>query len=457
MIELRRLLCILVVAAAGCAQDPIARNASAGIAPATAGGYAPSALKGPLHSKITHVVIIVQENRSVDDLFNGLPGADTQNYGLNSAGERVKLRQVKMTAPYDLDHEHRGFVIEDDGGKMDGFNLEHSTDCPGGNCGKRDIRAYGIVPPSEVQPYFTMAEQYAFADQMFQTNQGPSFPAHQYLLSGTSTISPGSSLRASENPFTPKQGYTGGCDAPTGSLVLLIDTNGEEDQQMYPCFDRPALSDLVDAKSLTWHYYQAHGGAGLWNGPDAIQHIRNSPEYATDVVWPSSQILTDISNGNLSNVVWVTPTAQASDHANITNGSGPDWVASVVNAIGESKYWKNTAIFVTWDDWGGWYDHVTPPEYNSYELGFRVPLIAISAYTPKGYVSHRKHEFGSILKFTEKIFGLGSLGTTDTRADDLMDCFDFSQQPRSFTPIPTKRNAQYFLHQPASMEDPDDD
>ena len=131
-------------------------------------------------------------------------------------------------------------------------------------------------------------------------------------------------------------------------------------QQAYPCFDRPALTDLVDAQGLTWHYYQAHGGASLWNGPDAIKHIRDSSEYSTDVTWPPSKVLTDIAGGNLANVVWVTPTAQASDHANITDGSGPDWVASVVNAIGGSQYWDNTVIFVTWDDWGGWYDHVPP-------------------------------------------------------------------------------------------------
>jgi phospholipase C len=226
---------------------------------------------------------------------------------------------------------------------------------------------------------------------------------------------------------------------------------------MYPCFDRPALTDLLDEKSRSWRYYQAFLGACLWNGPDAIRHIRHSPEYRTDVVAPPSQVLTDVAYGNLVDVVWVTPTFAASDHAGNTDGSGPSWVASVVNAIGESRYWKTTAILVVWGDWGGWYDHVKPPQYNSYELGFRVPLIVISAYTKKGYVSHRQHEFGSILKFTEKTFGLGSLGATDVRSDDLSDCFDFSRAPRRFVPISAPHNASYFLQQPISTESPDND
>ena len=452
---MRLCVCVLALLVAGCAQDTLSRTPT----PAAA-SHATSAMRGlRLHdqSKITHVVIIFQENRTPDNLFNGLKGADTEPSGFNSAGKKVKLQPVSLTRPYDVDHEHRAYAVESDNGRMDGFNLVHSSYCKGKDCINKAVAAYAYVPHSEVAPYFAMAEQYAFGDRMFQTNEGPSFPAHQYILSGTSTISQSSTLRASENPFTPKQTYTGGCDAPQGSLVLLIDANGQELQQTYPCFDRPSLTDLVDAKGLTWHYYQAHGGASLWNGPDAIQHVRESSEYTTDVTWPPSQVLTDVANGNLANVVWVTPTAEASDHANITDGSGPDWVASVVNAIGESKYWENTVILLTWDDWGGWYDHVQPPVYNSYELGFRVPLVVISAYTKKGYVSHAQHEFGSLLKFTEETFGLGSLGTTDVRADDLSDFFNFTRKPRPFREIPSTRHRRYFLTRPLSLEDPDDD
>ncbi|MBV8344761.1 MAG: hypothetical protein JO190_07180 [Candidatus Eremiobacteraeota bacterium] len=406
--------------------------------------------------KIKHVVIIFQENRTPDDLFNGLPGADTKRFGLNSAGQHVKLQPVSLTAKYDVDHEHRAFVVEYDNGLMDGFNLERSN-CGHSQCTLKYTRAYAYVPRTEVEPYFTMAEQYVFGDRMFQTNEGPSFPAHQYILSGTSTIRAGSSFRASENPYAANQTLTGGCDSPKGSLVVLIDAGGGENSEAYPCFNRPALSDLVEAKSLTWRYYLGNVAPGLWNGPDAIRHIRFGLEYAKNVVAPPAQVLKDVASGDLADVAWVTPTGKASDHAGNTNGSGPSWVASVVNAIGRSKYWDDTAIFVTWDDWGGWYDHVKPPQYNSYELGFRVPLIVVSAYARGGYISHKQHEFGSILKFTEEALGLGSLGTTDVRADDLSDCFNFARTPRKFKTIPAKLPASYFLNQPASNESPDDD
>jgi phospholipase C len=301
-----------------------------------------------------------------------------------------------------------------------------------------------------------MAEQYAFADHMFQTNQGPSFPAHQYIVSGTSTISAGSTYRAAENPKTPENKFTGGCDSPTGSLVYLIDANGNENKQAYPCFDRPALSDLLEAKSLTWSYYQANGGPGLWNAFDAIQHIRDGAGYRKHVQHPPAQVINDITAGRLASVTWVTPVLADSDHPG-NNGTGPSWVSWIVNTIGNSSYWNNTAIFLVWDDWGGWYEHVKPQIYNSYELGFRVPLVVISPYAKTGYVSHKQHEFGSILKFVEETFGLGSLGTTDVRADDLMDCFDFSRSPRAFKAIRAPRHADYFLHRHVADEIPDDD
>jgi phospholipase C len=444
----------VIVALVGCSQNTTSPTSPpVPIADRSAGAMRP--LSGT-STPITHVVIIFQENRTTNDLFNGLPGAMTTRTGQNSYGQTVKLQPRLLTAPYDISHAHSAFETEWANGAGNGWNLVASSCKKPHKCPPADIRAYGYVPEKEVEPYFVMARRYAFGANMFQTNQGPSFPAHQYILSGTSTISDGSNLRAAENPQTPQKKNTGGCDSPAGSLVKLIDQYGNEDQTAYPCFDRNSLIALVENNNLTWRYYQAGSGPGLWHGPDAILPIYKSPEFKTDVVSPPSQVLTDIKNGNLANVVWVTPTGAASDHAGSTDGSGPSWVASVVNTIGASKYWDNTAIFVTWDDWGGWFDPVAPPQYNSYELGFRVPLLVISAYAKQHYISNVQHEFGSILKFTEETFKLGSLGTTDVRADDLADCFNFSKGPRKFVPIPAPLNAAYFLHQPVGGP-PDDD
>jgi phospholipase C len=459
LISMRALsLFVLTASLAGCA------NASLGSLPSSAGpGASPQALSFverpsiKAASKIQHVVIIVQENRTPDDLFNGLPGADTVRSGKNSYGQTVELHRVPLATPYTLIHTHRAFKIEYADGQLNGFDRDRTGCHVGARCPPPGLRAYGYVSLNDVRPYFAMAEEFTFADHMFQTNQGPSFPAHQYILSGTSTIRNDSTLRAAENVVAPGDNDAGGCDSPPGSTVAVINLAGEENQRVFPCFSRRSLPELLEAHGLSWHYYQAHLGAGTWHGPDAILQLRESPEFFRDVVAPPSRVLTDVAEGRLASVVWVTPTAKASDHSGLNNGTGPSWVASVVNAVGESQYWDDTAIFITWDDWGGWYDHVSPVEYNSYELGFRVPLIVVSPYAKRHFVSHRQHEFGSILKFVEKTFGLPSLRTTDVRADDLSDCFDFSRRPTRFRPIPAPLAPSYFLKQPISMQDPDDD
>ena len=410
----------------------------------------------PAPRAIKHVVIIFQENRTVDNLFNGFPGADTVQSGQNSSGQTVALQPVDIAAPYDLDHSHHGFTTEYAGGAMNGFDNVGSSACT--TCPAPNVRAYGYVPQSETQPYWAMARQYAFADRMFQTNEGPSYPAHQYIISGTSLLTTSSPLLAAENPNVPGgANTTAGCDAPAGTTVALIDpASGDESQRAAPCGDHPVLFDLLDARGVSWRYYQPRIGAGLWYAPDAIQHIRNGPDYA-NVSTPSTNIISDVQSGKLAQVSWVIPTAAASDHAKSTDGTGPAWVASVVNAIGASPYWSDTAIFITWDDWGGWYDHVKPQQFNAYELGFRVPLIVVSPYARPAYVSHVQHEFGSILKFTETTFGLGTLGYTDARADDLSDCFNFAQQPIAFRTIQSSRRASYFQQLPADTRSPDDD
>jgi phospholipase C len=240
------------------------------------------------------------------------------------------------------------------------------------------------------------------------------------------------------------------------TTVATIGPKGKAGPNVYPCFDRESIMNLMNAQRISWHYYLESGGSGDWNAVDAIKSIREGPSYP-NVIWPSARVLDDIRLQNLPDVTFVTPSAAESDHAGRTNGSGPSWVASVVNAIGESSYWDHAAIIVTWDDWGGWYDHVAPRIYDSYELGFRVPMIVISPYAKRGYVSHDNYEFGSILKFTEETFGLPSLGTTDLRSNDLSDCFDFDAKPRPFKPIHAKFSAQYFERLPVSYESPDDD
>jgi len=359
------------------------------------GGGGSTSPPPPPQSKIQHIVVIFQENRTPDNLFHGLPNADIANSGVNSLGQTIALTPVALANDYDLSHAHSAFVSMYDGSKMEGAEKAGATDCPPLN------PQFRYVNPSEVQPYFQMAQQYTFADRMFQTNQGPSFPAHQFLISGTSAPTATSDLFASENvvlPPNPGGNTAAGCAGPTGETVAMINPMGSEATRQFPCFDHPTLIDELDSNGITWRYYAPSAGS-IWTGPNAIQHLRFGPDWQK-VIIPQTTVLSDIASGQLAQVTWVIPDGRASDHPLSTDGSGPSWVASIVDAIGNSQYWSSTAIFIAWDDWGGWYDHVAPTIHNSYEYGFRVPLIVVSPYAKRGYVSHVTHDFGSLLKFT---------------------------------------------------------
>jgi phospholipase C len=350
----------------------------------------------------------------------------------------------------------------------------------------------------EVQPYFDIATSYGFANRMFQTNQGPSFPAHQFLFAGTSQPSAISPLFVSSN--TTGGGHLAGCTAPAQLTVSLIDGYGSQTSNpaIYPCTEHAALSDLLDAAGLSWHYY-APSGDGIWTAPNAINHICvpgyvgttyecTGPDWANGsvVATNSGKILTDIKGCNLAAVSWSIPTAAESDHSSSTNGTGPQWVASIVNAVGQQPacrngetYWNDTAILITWDDWGGWYDHVPPFQINlqpksaaawgdGYTYGFRVPLLVVSAYTPSGLVDNTIHDFGSLVYFVENNFGLGFVGPGNNlygnyadyqaaqRGDTMAEFFTLPQ-PRSFAPISTMLPPSYFIDQPPSNEPVDND
>jgi phospholipase C len=435
--------------------------------------------------KIQHIVIIFQENRTPDNLFQDpvliKAGADIASTATNSSGQTVQLAQTPFGVDYDLDHSHKGFVTMYDGGKMDGADKNPIT-CAGTNppCPPANP-VYLYVNPSEVQPYFQMAEQYTFGDRMFQTNEGPSFPAHQFIISGTSAPTAPSNTFVAENPtgFPTAQDDTG-CTAPPIELVSVINAQGNEATKMYPCTDHPTLTDQLNAKNVSWRYYTPTAGS-LWTAPNAIQHMcgpNATPPNATSCVgsdWVNhvvlyttqnpAPILTDISSNQLPAVSWVIPSGKNSDHAGgIHQTGGPSWVASIVNAIGNSPYWANTAIVVTWDDWGGWYDHVPPQVVSDghswgsgYVYGFRVPLIVISPWAKPAYISHVNHDFGSILNLIEETFGLASLGYADAYADDLSDCFNFNQTPLNFKTISAPLSAEYFLHDTSPMTPPDND
>ncbi|HEX4013137.1 MAG TPA: alkaline phosphatase family protein [Candidatus Cybelea sp.] len=426
---------------------------------------------------IKHVVIVIQENRSFDDFFATFPGADgttggcmklPPESGSGSGGggcpvgdDYVPLEPVNLAEPCDFSHSRLPYLHDYDGGLMDGFGLEGNgpAKCGPGIAGKE---VYQFVIPTQIAPYWTLAQQYVLGDHMFQTQGSGSFTAHQDLIAGTTTYNPAKTMSLVD--FPSHQPW--GCDAPKGTkTTILVDLGSmlkdEWHKGPFPCMSYPTIRDLLDAHGITWRYYsppEPVGDGKLWNAFNAIKAVRNGPEWNVNIAH-NKVFFNDVAAGRLPNVSWVIPDTRNSDHPGGKTDTGPSWVGNIVNTIGTSPYWSTTAIVVVWDDWGGFYDHVPPPFFDRWGgLGFRVPMLLISPYAREaragkpGYISHTTYEFGSILKFVEQNWNLGTLGATDSRAASLIDCFDFTQSPRPFTQVLVKYSRSYFLHQPYSYK-----
>jgi phospholipase C len=392
---------------------------------------------------LKHVVIVIQENRSFDNLFSTFPNADGTKRGEMSNGRSIKLHMVNLYYPEYLYNSHAYFLTDYDHGKMDGFNLVDVGPGPCSRC------AYAYVNPAQIRPYWTMAREYVLADHMFPSESSGSFPSHQDLIRGDTELNDRESLidNPSNSPW--------GCDAPSIAKAPIIRKSGRVIMDgPFPCFTYRTIRDLLDAKNVSWKYYVPplfSKGGRYWDAFDPIKVVRYGPEWSANVITPEKTVLKDIRAGSLAGVSWVIPDGANSDHAGLgTRDTGPSWVAQVVNAIGRSRFWNSTAIIVVWDDWGGWYDHVPPPQLTYAGLGIRVPMIVISPYARKGYISHTVYQFGSVVKFVEQVFGLGSLGTSDQRSASILDVFDFTQKPRKFEPIAAPYSQQFFEQQPPS-------
>jgi phospholipase C len=400
---------------------------------------------GPSKGKIKHIVIIVQENRSFNNLFYGYKGATTATYGYDSYGKKITLEPVSLATTWDIEHDSYGDIAACDGtGSLpgtncqnNGFNNENAY-C-GGSC-PIQYPEYAYVPHSETKPYFDMAKEWVLADQMYASNfDASSFISHQYIIEGQAE----SAINFPDN--------TWGCPGGPSDMISEVGPQRQPQGSEVVCWDPTTLGDELDGANVSWAFYGEiySGSPFIWMAYQAVKHIYEGPDWKKDMISPPSQILTDVSNGNLRSVSWVTPSWGNSDHAGNDSTTGPSWVTSVVNAIGESQYWNSTAIFVFWDDYGGWYDPEPQPYADLDGLGMRIPMLVISPYARHGRVSHVQYEHGSILKFVEDTFGLARLSKSDTRANSpARDCFNFKQLPRAFVPIDAPYSRAYFLHQP---------
>ncbi len=362
---------------------------------------------------ITHWIFLIKENRTYDNYFAAFPGGNGVTTGTLSTGQVIPLGHTPDTPPIDPTHTWAGAHTATDYGRMDKFDTA---------CGPalNDV-CMTQMTQADVPNYWTYASTFTLSDNTFSSLMGVSFPNHLYTVGATADGS-------IDNP--PMQSNSWGCDSPAGTYVPWLNSQGYV-SNVFPCFDFTTIADSMENAGLSWKYYApGEGQRGYaWSALDAVNHIRNTSLWTQHVV-DTTQFITDAQSGNLPSLAWLTPPGYQSEHPQgASTCSGENWTVSMINAVMQSPEWNSTAIVLTWDDYGGFYDHVAPPQVDFYGLGPRVPLLVISPYAKPGFVTHTRYEYASFLKTVEERFGLPSLTARDADANDLLDSFDFNQTP----------------------------
>jgi phospholipase C len=361
------------------------------------------ACSGQQPGVIEHTVIILQENHTFDNYFGTFPGADGATSGLTSTGLRVPLTPLPDMDNASLCNAWDCALQAMDGGKMDSFDL-----IDGG------LSAYTQASSQEIPNYWEYAQHFVLADRYFTSVHGPSLPNHLFTVAAQS----GGTI---DNVSAGSAGVA--CDGSPSGTVTVIDASGNRTEQS-PCFDFTTLADLLEAAGISWKYYI--DGDGIFA---VIRHIRNSPMWTQNRA-STAQFLQDAQSGQLPAVSWLIAPYQGSEHPPNSICAGDNQTAAFINSIMQGPTWNSTTIFVTYDDFGGFYDHVAPPQLDQDGLGPRVPLLIISPFAKPGYISHTLYEHSSMLKFIETRYHLRSLTARDAAASDMLDSFDFGQRPQ---------------------------
>ncbi|MBA3431286.1 MAG: hypothetical protein H0U16_07380 [Actinobacteria bacterium] len=387
---------------------------------------------------IKHVVFIVKENRTFDNYFGRYPGADGATSGKTSTGETVKLSIATDILAPDLGHGFKDGVIAVNGGRMDGFDKIYNGE---------SLNGYSSFTRQGIPKYWSYADRFTLGDRMFSSMYGPTFPEHLYTVGAQASDVVGNKQKIDgDSP----SGYCDDSHEFANAFRSLSDegerlTQAERDDVMKAeeqadiekimrfwrlvraCFNFEVLQDRLNEQNISWRYYVEDGS--WFNALLAIKHIRFSKYWGPNVV-PPDRFLPDVANGRLKRVSWLVPGTGFNEHpGGASVCEGENWTVRHVNAIMRSKFWKDTAIFIVWDDFGGFYDHVPPPHYDHMGLGPRVPLLVISPWARKGYVDSTEYEFSSVLKFIETIHGLEPMTQRDRQADPMLGAFDFESEP----------------------------
>jgi phospholipase C len=413
--------------------------------------------------KIKHVVVIMQENRSFDSYFGTYPGAA----GIPADVCVPDPGQGGCQAPFhdgaDINgggpHGHPSAVADIDGGKMDGFVQQaengekgcidpNNPACTQGS--RNDVMGYHDA--REIPNYWSDAHNFVLQDHMFEPNSSWSLPAHLFMTSEWSarcaSSNPASCTNALENPAAPPD-FTNGGPPPdyawTDLTYLLHKDNVPWGYYVFQGTEPDCEDDGVSCAPVP----QNSKTAGIWNPLPYFDDVKADGQLSN--IQTISNFYSQAQAGNLPAVSWVDPAGQVSEHPPAAISAGQAYVTSLINAVMTGPDWASTAIFLAWDDWGGFYDHVVPPTVDQNGFGLRVPSLVISPYAKAGYIDHQTLSFDAYVKFIEDDFLGGQRlnpatdGRPDPRPDvrennpilgDLRVDFDFNQSPRPPMTLP---------------------
>jgi phospholipase C len=379
---------------------------------------------------IKHIIFFIKENRTFDNYFGTYPGADGATSAMDSLGTIVPLLHESDQVP-DINHSSQAAWRAYDNGKMDRFNLLFSNSK---NQARASIDPYANnsltqLHQSDIPNYWTYAQNFVLGDRMFSSLMGPSFPNHLYTVaaqSGGVINNP----RADKNIGTLDNSALGwGCDVHHQQVEVKGPNGTIQDKEA--CFNFRTLADELDANGYSWRYYAPPSGERgyIWSTFDAIRHIRYGLDWK--YVVPTEQFMSDASSGNLPTVSWIVTPGDVSEHPSSSVCVGENWTVQMLNALMRGPDWSSSAVLLTWDDFGGFYDHVPPKQVDGYGLGFRVPLLVISPYARHGYIDHTQYEFSSMLRFAEDVLKLSNLTKRDKAANDMLNAFNFMRKPQA--------------------------
>jgi phospholipase C len=379
---------------------------------------------------IKRAIYVMLENRSFDNLFGRFPGARGSTVGVKF-GEEVPLAPCPQWLPGDLPHDRAAHLNNVNGGTYDGFGI--------GQFG--DPWAYTTFDERAVTNYWRLARDYVLCDNFFASAAGPSYPNHFFFVAGQS----GGAIDNPENIETRTEDdgrrfKSWGCDAVGENVFVFVKDAKGNLSKHDSCFDFRTVPEQLEDAGVSWAYYAAdeYQPGYFWNALNGIAGVYHTDLWRPERIRPVDRIVKDIREGLLPSVTWVTPRFELSDHPPESTCHAQNWVTDLMNAVMETDDWEQTALFVTWDEWGGFYDHVPPPEVDDVGFGFRVPTLVVSPYARKGYIDDVEGEFSSPLKFIEDNWGLPYLTERIERTHNFEHVFDFGKNPRTDAqPLPT--------------------